>query len=135
MATDPTDPIDPTVPKNPNDASAPADAADLPGMTPTMREALSRLWVKFLPEIENRLAILEDAADALAGGDLTDELREQAHQAAHKLAGVLGTFGLKRGTELARMAEELLVDFPPLAAVAELSEWVGGLKILIDSRK
>jgi HPt (histidine-containing phosphotransfer) domain-containing protein len=103
--------------------------------SPNMQAALSRLWVKFLPEIENRLAILERASEELTAGELTDELREQAHAAAHKLAGVLGTFGLKRGTELARQAEELLVDYPPRSAAAELSEWVGGLKILIENRK
>ena len=33
-------------------------------------------------------------------------MRLRAVDAAHKLAGVLGTFGLPRGTELAREAEE-----------------------------
>jgi HPt (histidine-containing phosphotransfer) domain-containing protein len=117
MANDPRDP------NHPSETPAPA-----------MQAALGRLWIKFLPEIENRLAIVEDAADALSAGELTGELREQAHQAAHKLAGVLGTFGLTRGTELARQAEELLVDLPPRTAAAGLSEWVGGLRMLIESR-
>ena len=40
-------------------------------------------------------------------GSLTAEQREQASSAAHKLAGVLGTFGLDEGTNLAREAEIL----------------------------
>ena len=44
---------------------------------------------------------------ALANGTLTAPQQEQAGADAHKLAGVLGTFGLKEGTELAREAERL----------------------------
>lgn len=70
-------------------------------------EALNRMWVKFLPEIEGRVTVLEEAAAAVAQGALSAELREQAFAAAHKLAGVLGTFGLDEGTLLAREAESL----------------------------
>jgi len=92
------------------------------------------MWVRFLPEIENRLALVEDAASALVGPGLPAELRDAAHQAAHKLAGILGTFGLPRGTELARLAEQLLaVDVPP-ESVAKLAAWVSELRALIQSR-
>jgi len=103
--------------------------------TLSMSEALGRLWTKFLPEIENRLAILKLAADSLRSGSLSAGQREAAHQAAHKLSGVLGSFGLHRGTELARQAELLLAQETPAASAVELSRWVEDLKILIDSRK
>ncbi len=81
---------------------------------PAMAEALARLWTKFLPEIEQRVALLEAAAQTLATGALTQQQREAAHAAAHKLAGSLGTFGLHRGTEIARQAEHLLwTKIPP----------------------
>jgi HPt (histidine-containing phosphotransfer) domain-containing protein len=67
--------------------------------------ALDRMWVKFVPDLLDRVGVLEAAARVLATGELTDELRQQAQAAAHKLAGSLGTFGLGRGTELARMLE------------------------------
>jgi HPt (histidine-containing phosphotransfer) domain-containing protein len=100
-----------------------------------MSEALGRLWTKFLPEIENRLTILKHTTDALNSGLLSTQQREAAHQAAHKLSGVLGTFGLHRGTELARQAELLLAEEIPAASAVELSRWVEELKILIDNRK
>jgi HPt (histidine-containing phosphotransfer) domain-containing protein len=73
----------------------------------TIAEALNQMWVKFLPDIEQRVAVLEFAAAAISEGALTAELREEAAAAAHKLAGSLGTFGLDEGTALARDAESL----------------------------
>lgn len=70
-------------------------------------EAMNRMWTKFLPEIEERVAVLENAAAAISRGALTAELRQEALSAAHKLAGVLGTFGLGEGTVLAREAEAI----------------------------
>lgn len=70
-------------------------------------EAMNRMWTKFLPEIEERVALLETAAAAASRGALTGELRMEALSAAHKLAGVLGTFGLDEGTGLAREAEAI----------------------------
>lgn len=72
--------------------------------------AMNRLWSQYLPELEERVAVLRAAAAALADGALTADLRAQATSAAHKLAGVLGTFGLSDGTELAREAEHFYSD-------------------------
>jgi HPt (histidine-containing phosphotransfer) domain-containing protein len=77
------------------------------GNPTTITEALNQMWVKFLPDIEQRVAVLENAATAISEGSLTPEQREEAAAAAHKLAGVLGTFGLDEGTSLAREAESL----------------------------
>lgn len=69
-------------------------------------EAMNRLWQKFLPQMEERVATLAIAADRLeSGASLTSDEQLLAAGEAHKLAGVLGTFGLKEGTELAREAE------------------------------
>jgi HPt (histidine-containing phosphotransfer) domain-containing protein len=74
---------------------------------PALADAMNRLWAKFLPQMEERVATVEAAARALAAATLTRDLQEKAGAEAHKLAGVLGTFGLHHGTELAREAEEL----------------------------
>jgi HPt (histidine-containing phosphotransfer) domain-containing protein len=74
---------------------------------PALADALKQLWVKFLPQIEERVTVIEDANRALAAGTLTEADRAAAHSAAHKLAGVLGTFGLAEGTDLARKAEDI----------------------------
>ena len=74
-----------------------------------LSDAMNRLWQKFLPQMEGRVATLRRAAAQLASGiALTAEEQSRAAAEAHKLAGVLGTFGLKEGTELARGAEGLL---------------------------
>ena len=107
-------------------------------MPPAMADAMARLWAKFLPEIERRLGVMEEAARALREKALPDEQRAAAHADAHKLAGSLGTFGLQRGTELARQAEHLLESEAAMqksGASLLFSESVTELRLLIDSRK
>ncbi|HLY40824.1 MAG TPA: Hpt domain-containing protein [Terracidiphilus sp.] len=76
-----------------------------PAQAELLAAAMDRLWKQHLPELEDRVAVLEAAATAAGAGTISDQLREEAHFAAHKLAGVLGTFGLAEGTDLAREAE------------------------------
>jgi HPt (histidine-containing phosphotransfer) domain-containing protein len=66
---------------------------------------LDTMWAKFLPDIRERVNVLELAVAAASAGKLDSALRASAQSAAHKLAGTLGTFGLQRGTELARELE------------------------------
>lgn len=75
--------------------------------TSALAGALKTLWVKFLPQMQERIAAIEAANRALQAGTLAAEQRSAAAAAAHKLAGVLGTFGLTDGTNLAREAEEI----------------------------
>jgi HPt (histidine-containing phosphotransfer) domain-containing protein len=99
-----------------------------------MAAALARLWTKYLPEIESRIATIAAASTALENGALPADQREAAHAAAHKLAGSLGTFGLYRGTEVARQAEFALAEDPPSATSAELAAWVTELQSEILNR-
>ena len=103
--------------------------------TPGMGTALDRLWTRFLPEIEARIDLLEDAARALMtpGLDANDACRE-AHQAAHKLAGTLGTFGLQYGTEIARWVELALEDGAASPSATELAARVSELRSLVRQR-
>ncbi len=109
-------------------------------MEPTPEQAiagaLDRLWKQFLPDIEQRVARLDAANEALAAGKLSDDQRVAANSAAHKLAGTLGTFGLTKGTILAREAELLYSggETDP-AALRQLQEITEELKALIASRK
>lgn len=68
-------------------------------------KALDVMWAKYLPDIRERANVLNAAADAADAGTLNDDLCSAAKDAAHKLAGTLGTFGLARATELARGLE------------------------------
>jgi HPt (histidine-containing phosphotransfer) domain-containing protein len=102
-----------------------------------MAEALSRLWRQYLPAMEERVAILENAARTLRARELTDDERTAANHAAHKLAGVLGTFGLNKGTVLAREAEiQYSHDADAHPGDAEqLAEIAAELKAMIAERE
>ena len=102
---------------------------------PELNQALDRLWRQFLPQIDERVATLEDAATALSTGELADERRDGAQAAAHKLAGVLGTFGLTKGTILAREAEMLYSGDSDPASAERLAEIATQLKVIIATRK
>ena len=100
-------------------------------------EAMNRLWEKYLPQIEDRVAILQRAALSVAAGNLTSGDRLRAAAEAHKLAGVLGTFGLNDGTNLAREAESLY-DCPQdelLPLASRLSAIAAELQGMIAGRK
>jgi HPt (histidine-containing phosphotransfer) domain-containing protein len=102
-----------------------------------LSEAMNRLWLKFLPQMEERVATLQLAAARLSSGaSLNREEQSSAAAESHKLAGVLGTFGLKEGTELAREAEgifEQALDADS-ASVARLTSIAERLKAVIASR-
>ncbi len=73
-----------------------------------IRAGLAELWEKHLPEMRARVAILQRAAEAIRAGELTSELRREAMHEAHKLAGALGTFGHREGSEAAQVLERAL---------------------------
>jgi HPt (histidine-containing phosphotransfer) domain-containing protein len=73
---------------------------------PDLKSALDRMWLQFRPQMEERLSTLDEAATAFAADTLSLDHRSAAASAAHNLAGVLGTFGLARGTDLARELEQ-----------------------------
>jgi HPt (histidine-containing phosphotransfer) domain-containing protein len=102
-----------------------------------LTDALHRMWDKFLPEMVARLEVLETADAALAAGALSLAQRQEANTAAHKLAGSLGTFGLTKGTILAREAEMLYASEPetdPVAA-ARLAQISAQLRKIVENRK
>jgi HPt (histidine-containing phosphotransfer) domain-containing protein len=105
-----------------------------PSLQPSINEALDRLWKQFLPQIEERVAALESAGAALSAGRLSHDQREAAHTAAHKLAGILGTFGLTRGTVLAREAELLCSGETDPETASQLTEIAKRLSELVANR-
>lgn len=102
----------------------------------SVAEAMDLLWARFLPQIEARVSALEAAAAALTGGTLIPAHREQAGAEAHKLAGVLGTFGLHEGTNLAREAELAFGERHAENVEAErLAEIAARLRAMVADRK
>lgn len=110
------------------------DERDGGDKTSALSAVIDSMWEKFLPEIRNRAQTLEDAAHSAAAGKLSQTEREAAQAAAHKLAGTLGTFGLGRGTKLARELERMFVaaDVVPADRLAKMAAEVHAI---IESRK
>ena len=99
--------------------------------------AIDRMWTRFLPEIRQRVEALETAATAFAADALTMPQQEAANAAAHKLAGVLGTFNLTRGTVLARELEILYSQEtgPDDAHGKQLASLTAELRAVVENRK
>ncbi|HEY9834360.1 MAG TPA: response regulator [Stenomitos sp.] len=66
----------------------------------------AKIWEKFHDKLTAQLYVLQQASQALSTGNLTPELKQQAQQEAHKLAGSLGIFGLLEGSRIARELED-----------------------------
>ena len=104
--------------------------------TPAAKTAqlLAVLWERNRPVVEERLAILEGAINSLvATQTLAPETQVDAANVAHKLAGTLGMFGYPRGTDLARLIEEVLELQDPLTATEanQLHEWFVELRAVV----
>jgi len=101
----------------------------------SLSNALDMMWRKFLPEIRHRARVLEDAAQSASAGKLSPSDREAAQSAAHKLAGTLGTFGLGRGTQLARELEQIYTGKSDLPSATRLAGIAAEIHAIIESRK
>ena len=101
-----------------------------------MDELLHALWKNNYPILLERLKLIREARDKLAAGLLDDQTRKDGEEAAHKLAGILGTFGLPRGSVLASKIERLLAGDSSSCAqrTAELGSWFEELEAVIASR-
>jgi HPt (histidine-containing phosphotransfer) domain-containing protein len=109
-------------------------------MDPTSKadltSALDLLWKRFLPQILDRISVLETAAKDCIQGSPRGFMLRTARDAAHKLAGSLGTFNLTRGTVLARELELFYSNDPDLSteAVAHLVKITIQLRQIVENR-
>ncbi|HVJ08228.1 MAG TPA: Hpt domain-containing protein [Acidisarcina sp.] len=98
-----------------------------------LQQLLLQLWMTSKSTVAERLEAICRAQALLEKNMLDEQARLEALDAAHKLAGILGTFGLPMGTELARQIEMAMeqagkpgsVDAHALAGtLAQLSELI-----------
>lgn len=68
------------------------------------------MWKSSRATVAERVLTLRNAQERLAEGALDRIARKDAESAAHKLAGILGTFGLPEGSALASKIEQLLAQ-------------------------
>src|SRR5689334_23113087 len=99
-----------------------AAARTMPGMGGPEGDVLAAAWPAAVDEILARVATIEDAVAALLGGALSDDERDGARRAAHRLAGTLGTFGIATGSVIARELETALETAPEPAHAPLLAE-------------
>jgi len=97
---------------------------------------LAELWQTSRPTILERMTVLHAAAEALAANPLDQESRERGREAAHKLSGVLGIFGLPQGSEIASRLEDLLKSAEPLQPddIRRVRSQIGELEAVIASK-
>jgi HPt (histidine-containing phosphotransfer) domain-containing protein len=99
-----------------------------------LQTMLSALWERSRHTVVERAALLQEAGKLWTNDQLDEATRLRAVDSAHKLAGVLGTFGLPRGTELAREAEQVFGQpIPPSKVeIEQLLLLLAELTSLID---
>ncbi len=86
----------------------PARSGEVPAKNSqqTLHAMIATIWERSKETVAGHVEILQQAWSLASRNELDETARLRAVDSAHKLAGVLGTFGLPRGTDLARMAEE-----------------------------
>ncbi|NJR65698.1 MAG: response regulator [Leptolyngbyaceae cyanobacterium CRU_2_3] len=95
-----------------------------------LQQAIAAAWQTAKPQILEQVAVLEATAHAVQASILEPQLRQQAIAEAHKLAGTVGSYGFKLGSQLSRQIEALLQDnqsFQP-AEITTLQEQVTELR-------
>jgi len=101
-----------------------------------MEELLHTLWKSNYGTLLERLKVLRVAQEKLAADGLDRQTRQDAEDAAHKLAGILGTFGLPHGSALASKIEVWLAGETARDAgcAPQFVSWVNELEGIIASR-
>ncbi|WP_017314132.1 response regulator [Mastigocladopsis repens] len=79
-----------------------------------MLAAVAKAREDFKAKVGSRIAVLEQATNALTQGTFDVQLRLDAEQEAHKLAGAMGSFGFLAGSQLAYQIEQLLGGTTPI---------------------
>lgn len=94
------------------------------------QEITTRVWLRSAHRLKAQIATIEQAVTALSQHCLPPEQQQQAAEAAHRLAGSLGIFGLQVGSELARQLEDWLQPQILLdeAQIVQLQDWVQALQ-------
>jgi len=70
--------------------------------------AVAGVWERYKERVSEQVVVLEQSLAALLQNALGTQLRQQAEQEAHTLAGSLGTFGFAEGSRVARKIEGIL---------------------------
>jgi HPt (histidine-containing phosphotransfer) domain-containing protein len=105
-------------------------------VTGKLHELLTNLWSRSQQTIAERLEVLRVSHRTLGVTPSDPVARRAGADAAHKLAGILGTFGLPTGTEVARRIEVLLDSSAALRKfdLDTLQHSIGQLQQMIEEK-
>jgi diguanylate cyclase (GGDEF)-like protein len=95
--------------------------------------AVRELWDQARPAALERVDTIDDALASLMAGGLGDDERASAKREAHRLAGSLGTFGLRAATPPAAALEDAFDVLPPIERAPELAQHALELRRLIEA--
>jgi HPt (histidine-containing phosphotransfer) domain-containing protein len=101
-----------------------------------LHDLLATLWCRSEDLIAERLEVLRSSYRRLLENSADEGARRTGADAAHKLAGILGTFGLPAGTEFARQTEVALEARSPLTAahLASMRDAIEQLEAMIRQK-
>jgi HPt (histidine-containing phosphotransfer) domain-containing protein len=94
----------------------------------TFAATLARIYEQSRPGLLGRVDVIDRAVAAAGAGAADAEATEAGRGEAHKLAGLLGTFGRGEGTELARVLETRLAAGPSPDEAPELAALAAALR-------
>ena len=105
-------------------------------VTGKLHDLLATLWERSRQTISERVEVLRAAHRNLRTNPADKNARRAGADAAHKLAGILGTFGLPDGTNLARRVELLLEASVPLRPfdLEGLQQTIDQLQQMIEAK-
>jgi HPt (histidine-containing phosphotransfer) domain-containing protein len=105
-------------------------------VTGKLHDLLATLWARSRQTISERVEVLRAAHRILRTNPADKIARRAGADAAHKLAGILGTFGLPDGTNLARRVELLLESSAPLRPfdLEGLQQTIDQLQQMIEAK-
>ena len=97
---------------------------------------LDVMWKNSREIITERVRSLRAAQHSLVQGALDRIIRKDAESAAHKLSGILGTFGLPQGSVLASKIERVMAQEDGIGQLQqqELAAWLDALEQQINSK-
>jgi HPt (histidine-containing phosphotransfer) domain-containing protein len=125
----------PKLPASPGEKN-PSTSEKSQAVAEKVQAMLLVMWKNSRATVAERVLTLRNAQGRLAEGALDRIARKDAESAAHKLAGILGTFGLPEGSALASKIEQLLAQESGIdrAQQQQLAAWLDDLEKQIAAK-
>ncbi|MBE9013077.1 response regulator [Pseudanabaenaceae cyanobacterium LEGE 13415] len=113
---------------------------ELPTKGERTQAIVAEIWQQVKGLSFDRLSVLQAAVNVLKRGEFSEELRSDAAQNSHRLAGALGMFGFSEGSQVALQLEQLfesgdLTNVQEIERTDELIQYLQHYLTLQDQAK